>query len=312
MKIGITLLTLAPLLSVAVHSEAAVMAYDGFSSADGNASASENLAGQASGTGFSGAWTASETGNERDLLSFQQPTGTDTMTFPSGTGYTPSETTQRHHAGSSGGGYGEGHYYRALSSSISMDTDGEATYVSWLGRLGGTDSANAVGLGKLNGTSGVDGGTPTNITFGMGNYFRNGGGLLGAGPWAITTDKGTNGFGSILASTKDASGPYAAINTTYYMVGKITTSSTGNDTIQFSWYAPGDTVPLAESWMLTGSADLTGDYDYLSINAGGFSDSRFDEIRVADTWESAVAPVPEPSSTLLLGLSSVVFFRRRR
>jgi hypothetical protein len=114
------------------------------------------------------------------------------------------------------------------------------------------------------------------------------------------------------------SGGTMALNSTYLVIGRITTSTTGNDQTDFVVYADGATI--AESaggitWTFTGNrdrADARGSAVFdLRTEAGG-SNTGIDAIRFGNTFDSVVVPEPSTYALLGMGLAGVVAAVRRR
>lgn len=115
------------------------------------------------------------------------------------------------------------------------------------------------------------------------------------------------------------SGGTMTLNNTYLVIGRITSSTSVNDTASFVVYADGATI--AESagaipWTFTGSRDRndgrgTAAFDLRTKNGGG--NTGIDAIRLSNTFNDVVA-IPEPTTWALLAgsLTALVVFRRRR
>jgi hypothetical protein len=127
---------------------------------------------------------------------------------------------------------------------------------------------------------------------------------------------GTSFFATSANATSDTdTGGTFAVDTTYFIVGKMSIGAT--DTISLAAYAPGDTVDASEpaTWMAsasgsTGTANLNNiRYRVYGGNAG---EAVLDEVRFGTTWE-AVA-IPEPSTLMLVGvaLAGVGLLHRRK
>ncbi|WP_309386872.1 hypothetical protein [Cerasicoccus frondis] len=92
-------------------------------------------------------------------------------------------------------------------------------------------------------------------------------------------------------------------DTTYFVVGKITTNTNRPDRVQVEVFAPGDSVPDSDrsiSW----DVDVSEWTDFLvtdcafSLYGGDTGNVLFDELRIGSSWEAvAVAPVTEAPAT---------------
>lgn len=97
---------------------------------------------------------------------------------------------------------------------------------------------------------------------------------------------------------------------TTLIVGSIEWAADGADDTLSLFNVLDPTAPLPAAFT-TLTADLDqSTFDVVSI--GDAQTSVFDEIRIGTTVEDVLPAVPEPSSTLLIGLSSLVLLRRRR
>ncbi|MGJ8655459.1 MAG: PEP-CTERM sorting domain-containing protein [Akkermansiaceae bacterium] len=104
-------------------------------------------------------------------------------------------------------------------------------------------------------------------------------------------------------------GSFTISSETSLIVGSIDWAASGNDDV-LSLYALDDPTGIPG----TAFATLTGDFDqstFDTISIGDAQTSVFDEIRIGSTLADVV-PVPEPSSTALLGLGGLALILRRR
>ena len=242
------------------------------------------LAGQNGGSGWNGAWftTAGSQTNSlsNDGISLNYPNTWEsplTPLTPSGSRVLTAPPT------------GQASTSRLLTQTIPLNVDGTVAYVSALIKKnqlngGGTNSDNIL----------------LEFTDNLGNR-RFGIGIEGTGdkPWL-------NANGSTTPST----GPAVNPGDTYFIVGKIVSSATGNDTAFLKVYGTGysSQVTVAEptTWdaTLTESTSAILDRIRIRIDSGNNAGNpgEVDEIRIADSWTDVVS-VPEPSSLALLGLA---------
>jgi hypothetical protein len=102
--------------------------------------------------------------------------------------------------------------------------------------------------------------------------------------------------------------------TTYLFVGKIVNNGT-QSVASLSAYAPGDTVPGTEgAYQATTNPFASVNLNRLYGFQGQNTALTVDEFRIGDTYADVVnvAPVPEPSTVAVLGLSALGLAARRR
>jgi PEP-CTERM motif len=113
-----------------------------------------------------------------------------------------------------------------------------------------------------------------------------------------------------------------SLNTTYLIIGKVVThaDSVTSDEIYAKAYAAGSTVDAAEpaAWdvaLTSGAVSNQGDnINNIRIYAGNTSGTQqLDEFRLGTDWDSVLAtiPVPEPGSSVLMGLAAGLMAIRR-
>lgn len=135
--------------------------------------------------------------------------------------------------------------------------------------------------------------------------------------WALGGAYGSGGGGSgngTAAGSGTGAGAAFAINTDFFVIGKITTSNIGNDQAWVQVYGNTGVVSstdnLSSSNLLNWSVNRTDGRasNILLVNSAV---ANIDGIRIGDSYASVI---PEPSSFALLagGLAGLAIFRRRR
>lgn len=136
--------------------------------------------------------------------------------------------------------------------------------------------------------------------------------------WALGGGYGGGGGGSGTTAAAGTGNAAFALNSQYFIVGKIVTSTSVNDRLWVKVYGAGDAVSLTDTLaidnLLNFSVNRTGvtGATTLSLNTsgGGFS-AGVDQLRIGDTYADVVV-VPEPTSLAALGLAGLLGLRRRR
>jgi hypothetical protein len=274
MKVLKSLILIMVVLSIiSLNASATLLVYEGFDYGD------STLDGQNGGTGFSDAWSTTDTVD----------TQSTSLSTPDGYGLTVTGGSIADVAGS-----GAVTLTRTLSSEISMDPTEEQTYYFSVlfCRYDTSDSTwgEYSDLLKL-----VDAGGDFGVIFQTGSDEE------------IIIDL----YHSTTTSEDDA----FALGQTYLYVGKIVVRDGEVDEAYASLYEVGsDTVELEPaSWDISVTVDceLTS-IDTISLKFGQKTDTfYYDELRIGTTWAD-VTGVPEPSSLFLLGISSLCLFRRRK
>lgn len=141
----------------------------------------------------------------------------------------------------------------------------------------------------------------------------------GATVWARSATGGFNlGLSNRSNSTETYDTTVLSLNTTYFLVASYEfVTGTGND-ISSLWIAPssasfGSGTAPTPTLTATGGTDMTAFTQFLQRGAAaGNAAGIFDELRIGTTWAS-VTPVPEPTTTAMLGgLGAMVWVMRRR
>lgn len=251
-----------------------------------------NIEGQSGGGsfGFSAAW--------------DDQAGTPEITVPSGGGLTSTAYTSRGFAPvglslKSPVGAGTNHDFlatRALSSAISLDVDA-THYFSFLVRGDWTNLSTSRG-------------------FNVG--FTSSSTLLSSNSVTIKKDYNTQNLFAAVGGNNTGSSLTNGVtdNQVRFVVVKLVTSSSGNETLSFVSYLPTASVPASEDFsggvVSQSLGSLTESLAYLVIQ-GRVNDSgmyyEFDEIRLGSTWDS-VTTVPEPALLSWLAFASLMLRRR--
>ncbi len=194
----------------------------------------------------------------------------------------------------------------ALSTNGLLD-DGATLWFSFMySKTSSGGGSNEKG-GFAFGTAPIDG------AFNGTNMAGNG---IGARILATGINAGTwSGSGNVTAGT----GTSIALNTSYLVVGRIQWGATAGDDETITLYLQ-DTSNLGTLSASIGTATMTGVdqslFDTISMTQRGSGGTvTYDEIRFGETFADvtpAAAPIPEPSSTALIGLGGLAFILRRR
>jgi len=200
---------------------------------------------------------------------------------------------------------------RSLSTAIDFNSNSTFYFSVRLNNAGDT----AAGFGFASGSA-------TNSEFvGVGSHWDNQTDINGVQARnSLYSTWGT--LDQDLAGNND--GPYAmrahtaegTLNGKALIVGRLTTSSTGNDVMDLKMYFNGDTIDNnlnTISWSLSDSfaSSMSASQLLLWINGGG--NGELDAIRVGQTWQdvTGVATVPEPAASLLGAVALAGLLRRR-
>jgi hypothetical protein len=182
-------------------------------------------------------------------------------------------------------------YYsaRQISSAVNFNNNG-SFYLSFLlysPSPGGNWGSNVVGL--LDGLPTSTSDTSKNAIF-MGRSYSGKPTIhLSTANQAVWNSGGYSALGN-------ANGPAAPDGNSWFVISKITTSASGNDSIQLKFFASTDTVPTNDSgitWDVSYSGPITGSYNYLSVQTE--HNANVDEIRGGLTY-AAVSGVSVPAS----------------
>lgn len=106
------------------------------------------------------------------------------------------------------------------------------------------------------------------------------------------------------------------VDTVYFIIGKITTSASGNDYVSVNVYKSGDTVPATEAFIVqstgaTSGGEITGiNFHQGDPDNNDGNPAVLDEFRLGDSWTD-VAGIPEPGILAVVALAICSFVLRR-
>jgi hypothetical protein len=183
-------------------------------------------------------------------------------------------------------------YYaqRQLNAGINFDSTGTFyfSFLDYVPNIGGSSGSAMIGL--LNGLPVSSSDSASNSIL-MGRTYSN-------APTIQLTPANNAAWNN--NNIYSATGPVDSGTTfngkSWFVVAKISTAATGNDTISLKFFSDTDTVPATDSaisWDVSYSGVITGTYNYLSVQVE--SDGTIDELRGGATYD-AVSGVPIPPS----------------
>lgn len=264
--------------------------------------------------GFTGNWVTVTSKNDLGTASTSPQSASTSATasdlgrsYTAGIGFALPNTNQAIQLNSSGGGPHFRQAARALSSSISLNSN-RTMYMSFL-----TSGSQQLMAGLL---TGLPADSPSDNKFALmagfvpsganGQYGIDYGKAYRA---AACPDDGTTSCTSTANYTavSTISGGVAGsqiINGSRYSnfsLVKITASASGNDTIQIKGFPYGTAIPSDDSsitWDATYSANISETFTYLSVQLAGSGYQYMDEVRLGETYTSVVNPLSTSVLTL--------------
>jgi hypothetical protein len=276
-----------------------------YESLSGTNNASINSSGSSDSVGFTGNWSM--------VNSYKNPytvgaagvysnTYNSNFKFPTNTRFTvPSNNTA---ASTNSNTWNVFYSARQISSAINFDSTG-SFYLSFLlysPAPGGNWGSNVVGL--------IDG-LPTSASDTSKNAIFLGRSYSGKPTIHLSTANQAvwnSGSYSALGNANNAAAPDG---NSWFVISKISTAATGNDSIQLKFYASTDTVPSTDagiSWDVTYSGTITGSYNYLSVQTE--YNANVDEIRGGPTYAAvsgAAVPVTLGTPTVSGSVSKGIY-----
>jgi hypothetical protein len=253
-----------------------------YESLTGTNSANINSTGSSDSVGFTGNWSMvnayKNPGPSNGFSAIYRNSYNSSLKFPSNSTFTfPASNTA---ASSSADLYYLYYSARQISSPVNFDSSGNF-YMSFLiysPTLYGNWGSNVVGL--LNGLPTSSSDTSKNAIF-VGRTYS------GAPTIHLTTANMAVWNATPYTATGSANNPADAAGKSWFVIAKITTVSSGSDSIKLKFYASTDTVPSADtgiSWDVSYSNAITGSYNYLSVQSE--YNGTIDEIRGGSTFDA--------------------------
>ena len=272
----------------------------------------DGVAGSASSVGLTGNWVrvpGIKSGNDPVRAAVFTNTYNANLAFPTNSQLTlPASNTA---AGTTSNIWSPFGSARALSSAISFDTDGTYffSYLMYAPNDGFGNWGSAV-AGLLNGLPSSNSDTSKSALYFGWTYT--GAPMIKLGSANAPVWEGGN-YGAIgSTSTSVATG-----NKSWFVVVRINTAATGNDSVRIKLFSPSGTIPTSDSgitWDATYSAAITGNWTHLAVQ--NEYNGLIDEIRgglsyngVAGLATAATLGAPSISGAVRKGNSSTIAVR---
>jgi hypothetical protein len=279
-----------------------------YESLSGTNATNINSTGSSDSVGFSGNWSTVNAYKNPYMVgvaAIYRNTYNSYLKFPTNTRFTvPSGNT----AASSVENTWNVHYSaRQISSGVNFDANGNfyLSFLTYSPNPGGNWGSAVVGL--LNGL-------PTSVSDTSKNAIFMGRPYSGAPTIHLTTANVAVWNQTPYTASGTANNPAAADGNSWFVIAKLTTATSGNDTIQLKFYASTDTVPAVDSgitWDVSYSTPITGTYSYLSVQTE--YNGTIDELRGGPTYDavsgvatSTTIGTPTISGSVNKGISSNV------
>lgn len=242
----------------------------------------DGVAGSSNSIGLTGNWVrvpGIKSGSDPVRASIFTNSYNANLAFPTNSRHSlPSSNTA---AGTSANVWSPFGSAREISSPISFDSDG-TYYFSFL-MLAPVDGSNNWGsavAGLLNGLPSSNTDASKNALYFGWTYT--GAPMIKLGPANLPVWQNGN-YGAIGSGTT----PVATGNKSWFVIVKITTAASGNDSVRIKLFSPSGTMPTADSgitWDATYSAAITGNWGYLAVQ--GEYNGIIDEIRGAPSYDA--------------------------
>ena len=274
-----------------------------------NSTSMSGVAGSSNSIGLTGNWlkvNGIKSGNDPVRASIFTNSYNANLAFPTNSSLTlPASNTA---AGTTSNTWSPFGSARELTSPISFDTDG-TFYFSYLmyAPVDGFGNWGSAVAGLLNGIPSSN--TDTSKSALYFGWTYQGAAIIKIASANLPVWQNGN-YGAVGA----ASTPAATGNKSWFVVVKITTAATGNDSVRIKMFSPSGTIPTSDSgitWDATYSTPITGSWSHLAVQ--GEYNGLIDEIRgalsynaVAGFASAATMGSLSTSGELKKGISSTI------
>ena len=262
-----------------------------------------SVAGSSDSIGLTGNWTkvnGIKSGSDPVRASIFTNSYNANLAFPTSTRYTlPANNTA---AGTTANVWSPFGSARQISSPISFDADGSFyfSFLMYAPADGGGNWGSAV-AGLLNGMPSSNTDTSKNALYFGWTY--QGAAIIKIASANLPVWENAN-YGAVGASTTSV----ATGNKSWFVIVKITTASTGNDSVRIKLFAPSATVPNSDSgitWDATYLTPITGSWGYLAVQSE--YNGIIDEIRGGTTYESIAGVAQDSSATITVAAGDLSY-----
>ena len=300
-------LTLTPFLGSIAAQASSPFIYESMSGT--NSTSLSGVAGSSNSVGLSGNWVrvpGIKSGSDPVRAAVLTNTYNSNLAFPTNSSLTlPASNTA---AGTTANVWSPFGSARSLTSPISFDADNNY-YFSFLmlAPLDGSSNWGSAVMGLLNGLPASNTDTSKNaIYFG---WTYTGTPIIKIASANLPVWENAN-----YGATGATSTPTATGSKSWFVLAKITTTATGNDSIKIKLFSPSGTIPTSDAsitWDATYSTPITGNWTHLAVQTE--YNGLIDEIRgglsyngVAGFSSPATLGVPSISGSLRKGVSSTI------
>jgi hypothetical protein len=281
-----------------------------YESLSGTNTANMNSSGSSDSVGFTGNWSMVNSYKNPYMIGaagVYSNTYNSNFKFPTNTRFTvPANNTA---ASTTTNMWNVYYSARQISSAVNFSSNGNfyLSFLMYSPSPGGNWGSNVVGL--LDGLPSSASDVSKNAIF-LGRSYSGKPTIQ-----LITANQAVWNPGSYSA-LGNANNPAAPDGNSWFVISKITTAASGNDSIQMKLYASTDAVPTTDAgitWDVSYSGPITGSYNYLSVQTE--YNANVDEIRGGATYAavsgvavSATLGTPTVSGLVSKGIYTTISF----